>query len=62
MINKIINTCQKFNSAIEHRGNPTDEEMDILQYFNIELAKSIIHDIDSNNAKQVAKIILDATE
>lgn len=59
MINKIINTCQKFNSAIEHRGNPTDEEMDILQYFNIELAKSIIHDIDSNNAKQVAKIILD---
>ena len=62
MLNKIINTCQKFNTAIEHRHNPTNEEKDIIQYFNIELAKSIIEDMDSHNAKQIAKIILAATE
>ena len=51
MLNKIIETCQKFNIAIEHRGYPTDEEIDVLEYFNLELAKSIIQDIDQNNAK-----------
>ena len=58
MFNNIIEVCNNFNIALEHRGNPTNEEEDILQYLNIDLAKAIIHDIDANNAKQVAKIIL----
>lgn len=62
MLNKIINTCQKFNIAVEHRGNPTDEEKNILEYFNLELAKAMIQDIDTNNAKHVAKIILGFVE
>lgn len=62
MLDKIINTCQKFNTAIEHRGNPTDEEKDILEYLNLKLAKAIIQDIDTNNAKHVAKIILGFVE
>lgn len=62
MLNKIINTCQKFNTAVEHRGNPTEEEKDILEYLNLELAKAIIQDIDINNAKHVAKIILGFVE
>ena len=62
MLDKIINTCNKFNTAIEHRNNPTDEEKDILQYLNLELGKAIIQDIDENNAKQVAKIILSVVE
>ena len=62
MLNKIINTCQKFNTAVEHRGNPTEEEKDILEYLNLELAKAIIQDIDPNNAKHVAKIILGFVE
>lgn len=62
MFNNIIKTCDNFNTAIEHRGNPTDEEKDILQYLNLDLAKAIIQDIDENNAKQVAKIILGAVE
>ena len=62
MLNKIIKTCNKFNTVIEHRGNPTNEEKDILQYLNIDLAKAIIQDIDVNNSKQVAKIILGAVE
>lgn len=62
MLNKIINTCKKFNTAVEHRGNLTDEEKDILEYLNLELAKAIIQDIDSNNAKNVAKIILGFAE
>ena len=51
-----------FNTALEHRGNPTNEEEDILQYLNLDLAKSIIQDIDENNAKHVAKIILGFAE
>lgn len=62
MLNKITNTCQKFNTAIEHHSNPTDEEKDILEYLNLELAKAIIQDIDANNAKHVAKIILGFVE
>lgn len=62
MLNKIINTCQKFNTAVEHRSNPTDEEKDILQYLNLNLAKSIIQDIDTNNARHVANIILGFVE
>lgn len=62
MLNNIINICQKFNTAIEHKGNPTDEELDILQYFILELAMSLIRDLDENNAKKVAKIILGAVE
>lgn len=62
MLNKIINTCQNFNTAVEHRGNPTEEEKYILEYLNFELAKAIIQDIDSNNAKYVAQIILGFVE
>lgn len=68
MLNKIINTCQKFNVAHEHlndydnKDDPSQEELDILQYLNLELAKSIIQDIDENNAKHVAKIILGFVE
>ena len=62
MLNKIINTCQKFNTAIEHRSGLTNEEEEILQYFNLDLAKAIIQDIDENNAKQIAKIILGSVE
>lgn len=62
MLHKIVNTCQKFNTAVENRGNPTDEEKDILEYLNLELAKAIIQDVDSNNAKHIAKIILGFAE
>ena len=62
MLNKIIETCNKFNIALEHSSNPTDEEKDILEYLNLDLAKAIIQDIDGRNAKQVAKIILATVE
>ena len=62
MINRIIETCNKFNVAIEHIDNPTDEEIDIISYQNINLAKAIIQDMDANNAKCIAKIILGFTE
>lgn len=62
MFNNIIEICNKFNIALEHRGDPTEEEEDILQYFNLDLAKAIIQDIDGNNARQVAKIILGFVE
>ena len=42
--------------------SPTNEEEDILQYLNLDLAKAIIQDIDENNAKHVAKIILGFAE
>lgn len=62
MFKNIIKTCNKFNTALEHKNNPTDEEIIILQYLNIDLAKSIIEDLDSHNAKCIAKIILGYVE
>ena len=62
MFKNIIETCSKFNTAFEHRSDPTEEEEMILQYLNIDLAKSIIHDLDSHNAESIAKIILGYVE
>lgn len=62
MFNNIIEVCNNFNTALEHQSNPTEEEKTSLQYLNIDLAKAIIQDIDENNAKQVAKIILGFVE
>ena len=64
MLNKIINTCQKFNKCVElaRNGNDlTDEEYEFVDYFNIELAKSILQDMGHDNAKQIAKTILSVT-
>lgn len=62
MLENIINTCNKFNVALEHSNSPiedlpTEDDM-ALNYLELDLAKSIIEDIDSHNAKRVAKIIL----
>lgn len=62
MLSKIINACQKFNTCVENRSNPSDEEVEFLTYFNLELAKCIIQDMDENNARQIAKVILDITD
>ena len=58
MFETIKKTCQKFNTALEHNGNPTDEEKMALGYLNLDLAKAIIEDLDEHNAKCIAKIIL----
>lgn len=64
-LNNITNICQKYNTtlehcnaAIEHCDDPTDEDINILQHFNLELARAIIYDLDSNSAESIAKIIL----
>ena len=62
MFESITETCQKFNIAFEHRCNPSDEEKISLQYLNLDLAKAIIEDMDSHNAKCIAKIILGFVE
>lgn len=62
MFKNIIETCNKFNTALEHKYDPTDEEVMTLEYLNIDLAKSIINDLDSHNAKCIAKIILGYVE
>ena len=58
----IINTCNKFNDLIPYLGSLTKDDNTFLYNFNIELAKSIINDMDEHNARQIAKIILAATE
>lgn len=62
MFNNIIETCSKFNTSLEHRSDPTEEEEMILQYLNLDLAKAIIEDLDEHNAKCIAKIILGYVE
>ena len=39
-----MQTHNKSNMALNHKYNPTDEEIMILHYLNIDLAKSIIED------------------
>lgn len=62
MFKNIIETCNKFNTALEHRSDPTDEEKMALGYLNLDLAKAIIEDLDEHNAKCIAKIILGYVE
>ena len=62
MLKNIIETCNKFTAALEHKYDPTDEELITIEYFNIDLAKSIIRDVDPHNAKCIAKIILGYVE
>jgi hypothetical protein len=62
MFDNITKTCQKFNTALEHRGNPTDKEKMSLEYLNLDLAKAIIEDLDEHNVKCIAKIILGFVE
>lgn len=54
----ISNVCESFNSAYNHRSNPSDEEISAIEYLNIDLAKAIIQDLDPNNAEHIANIIL----
>lgn len=58
MFEHIIETCNKFNAAVERRTDPTDEDKMTLAYLNLDLAKSLVEDLDSHNAKCIAKIIL----
>lgn len=62
MLNNIINTFQNFNKAFDNRWKPTNEDVDTLEYFNLDLAKSIIQDLDDTNAERIAKIILGFVE
>lgn len=62
MFKNIIETCNKFNAALEHNYDPTEEERMALGYLNLDLAKAIIEDLDEHNAKCIAKIILGYVE
>ena len=62
MLENIIETCNKFNIALEHRCDLSNKERMSLQYLNIDLAKNIIEDLDPKNAKCIAKIILSYIE
>lgn len=62
MFNNIIETCNKFNIAFGHRNDPSDEDINVLENLNLNLAKSIIQDMDEHNAKNIAKIILASIE
>lgn len=60
MFENIIKACQDCNTAFEHNsdGSITDTEADRIEYFNIDLAKSIIQNLGKDNARQIAKVIL----
>ena len=55
MFNNIIETCNKFNIAFGHRNNPSDEDINVLENLNLNLAKSIIQDMDEHNAKKYSQ-------
>lgn len=50
-------TCNKLSNCL--LDSPTEKERDIIEYFELNLAKAIISDFTYNNADiKIAKIIL----
>lgn len=62
MENKIIIACEKYDHCAHPPRDWTAEELDILDYFNLDLAKSIVQELGKDNARQVAKVILGVVE
>lgn len=62
MENKIIMACEKYDCCAHPSRDWTAEELDILDYFNLDLAKSIVQELGKDDARQVAKIILGYVE
>lgn len=60
MMENIVKTCKNFNKALDRHflNEASQEDLDIVQYIHLDLAKAIIKDIDETNAKRVARIIL----
>lgn len=65
MFENIIKTCKEYEAADKHYSEnckncetPSNEDISKIQYLNIDLAKSIIKDLDQNNAECIANIIL----
>ena len=61
----ITKFCKKYNEYLDIASSGielSEKQINFLSCYNIELAKSIILDIHEYNAKQVANIILTATE
>lgn len=59
---KTINTINYYSSLCGIDREPTEEEKDFVNNFEIEIAKSILNDFGQNSSKKIAKIILAITE
>lgn len=59
---KTIENINKFYSLCGLDRNPTTEEKDFMNYFEVELAKCLISEFDNNTIKRLAKILLILTE
>ena len=59
---KTINTINYYSSLCGIDREPTEEEKDFVNNFEIEIAKSILNDFGQNSSKKIAKVILAATE
>lgn len=61
----ITNFCKKYNEYLDIASSGvelSEEQINFLLCYNIELAKSIILDMHEYNAEQIANVILAATE
>lgn len=59
---KTINTINYYSSLCGIDREPTEEEKDFVNNFEIEIAKSILNDFGQNSSKKIAKVILAITE
>lgn len=59
---KTINTINYYSSLCGIDREPTEEEKDFVNNFEIEIAKSILNDFGQNSSKKIAKVILAVTE
>ena len=59
---KTIKTINKFYSLCGLDSNPNIDEKIFMNYFELELAKSLISEFDNNIIKRLAKILLIFTE
>ncbi len=57
--------CKQYNECLDIASTGaklSEEQINFLSYYNIELAKSILFDMHESNAEQIANIILAAIE
>ena len=57
--NKIIKACQKYDDCTHPaNGELTDDDIEYINYFCFDLAKSIIEETCEDFAKRLAKVLL----
>ena len=62
MFDNIIDTCKKLNTCFSKNSDLTDEQIEYMTYWRLELAHALIKDLGANDTERIAKIMLAVAE